>query len=158
MGAAERGASLTQRLLAFARQQPLTPIVSDPNELVGGMSALIRGAIGETISMEILQGDDMWRIFVDTNQLENAVLNLAVNARDAMPRGGTLTIETMNVHLDLKDEDVHETSSGQYVAICVTDTGDGMTPEVMEKVFDPFFTTKPVGRGSGLGLSQVYDS
>ena len=156
MGAAERGASLTQRLLAFARQQPLTPIVSDPNELVGGMSALIRGAIGETISMEILQGDDMWRIFVDTNQLESAVLNLAVNARDAMPRGGKLTIETMNVHIDLKDEDVHETSSGQYVAICVTDTGDGMTPEVMEKVFDPFFTTKPVGRGSGLGLSQVY--
>jgi signal transduction histidine kinase/ActR/RegA family two-component response regulator len=156
MGAAERGASLTQRLLAFARQQPLTPIVSDPNELVGGMSALIRGVIGETISMEILQGDDMWRIFVDTNQLESAVLNLAVNARDAMPRGGKLTIETMNVHIDLKDEDVHETSSGQYVAICVTDTGDGMTPEVMEKVFDPFFTTKPVGRGSGLGLSQVY--
>jgi len=156
MGAAERGASLTQRLLAFARQQPLTPIVSDPNELVGGMSALIRGAIGETISMEILQGDDVWRTFVDTNQLESAILNLAVNARDAMPRGGTLTIETMNVHLDLKDEDAHETLSGQYVVICVTDTGDGMTPEVMEKVFDPFFTTKPVGRGSGLGLSQVY--
>jgi signal transduction histidine kinase len=156
MGAAERGASLTQRLLAFARQQPLAPEVSDPNELVGGMTALIRGAIGETVSMEILLGDDMWRIFVDINQLENAVLNLVVNARDAMPRGGKLTIETMNIHLDLTGEDGHETSSGQYVVIRVTDTGDGMTPELMERVFDPFFTTKPVGQGSGLGLSQVY--
>jgi PAS domain S-box-containing protein len=156
MGAAERGAALTQRLLAFSRQQPLTPEVSDPNALVGGMSELIRGTIGETISIETVLADDIWRIFVDTNQLESAVLNLAVNARDAMPHGGKLTIKTLNVHRDAEDKDWQEGSTAQYVAIRVTDTGDGMTLEVMEKVFEPFFTTKPVGRGSGLGLSQVY--
>jgi PAS domain S-box-containing protein len=156
MGAAERGATLTQRLLAFSRQQPLTPEVSDPNALVGGMSDLIRGTIGETISIETVLADDIWRILVDTNQLESAVLNLAVNARDAMPHGGKLTIKTVNAHRDVEDKDWPAGSTAQYVAICVTDTGDGMTLEVMEKVFEPFFTTKPVGQGSGLGLSQVY--
>jgi signal transduction histidine kinase len=156
MGAAERGASLTQRLLAFSRQQPLAPEDSDPNVLVGGMSALIQGTIGGTIAIETVLADEIWRVSVDTNQLESVILNLAVNARDAMPDGGKLTIETANVYRDLEEEGGQQGSTGQYVAICVTDTGHGMTSEVMERVFEPFFTTKPVGQGSGLGLSQVY--
>ncbi len=156
MQAAQRAAALTQRLLAFSRQQPLAPEVIDPNRLVGGMSELIRRTIGESIAMETVLAGGVWRVFVDPNQLENAVLNLAVNARDAMPDGGRLTIETANTHLDEDYADAQEIAPGQYVAICVTDTGEGMTQQVIDKAFDPFFTTKPAGQGSGLGLSQVY--
>ena len=154
--AADRAASLTQRLLAFSRQQPLAPEVIDPNRLVGAMSDLIRRSIGEAVAMETVLAAGVWRVFADPNQLENALLNLAVNARDAMPAGGKLTIETSNTHLDEAYAASHEVAPGQYVAICVTDTGEGMAPEVIDKVFDPFFTTKPPGQGSGLGLSQVY--
>jgi signal transduction histidine kinase/CheY-like chemotaxis protein len=154
--AAERAVSLTRRLLAFSRQQPLAPEVIDPNRLVGGMSELIRRSIGEMVSMETVLAAGIWRVFADPNQLESALLNLAVNARDAMPNGGKLTIETANTYLDEVYAASHEVSPGQYVAICVTDTGEGMTPEVIDRVFDPFFTTKPPGQGSGLGLSQVY--
>jgi CheY-like chemotaxis protein len=147
---------LTQRLLAFSRQQPLAPVVIDPNRLVGGMSELIRRTIGETVAMETVLAGGIWRILVDPNQLENAVLNLAVNARDAMPDGGKLTIETANSHLDEDYALAQGIAAGQYVAICVTDTGEGMTTDVIDKVFEPFFTTKPTGQGSGLGLSQVY--
>jgi signal transduction histidine kinase len=154
--AAGRAASLTQRLLAFSRQQPLAPEVIDPNRLVGGMSDLIRRSIGETVAMETVLAAGVWRVFADPNQLESALLNLAVNARDAMPNGGKLTIETANTHLDEAYATSNETGQGQYVAICVTDTGEGMTPDVIDRVFDPFFTTKPPGQGSGLGLSQVY--
>ena len=154
--AAERAASLTQRLLAFSRQQPLAPEVIDPNRLVSGMSDLIRRSIGEMVAMETALAAGVWRVFADPNQLESALLNLAVNARDAMPNGGKLTIETANTHLDEAYATSHEVAPGQYVAICVTDTGEGMTSEVIDRVFDPFFTTKPPGQGSGLGLSQVY--
>jgi signal transduction histidine kinase len=156
MQAAQRAAALTHRLLAFSRQQPLAPEAVDPNRLVGNMSELIRRTIGETIAMETVLAGGIWRIFVDPNQLENAVLNLAVNARDAMPGGGKLTIETANTHLDEDYADAQQIVAGQYVAISVTDTGEGMTQDVIDKVFDPFFTTKPTGQGSGLGLSQVY--
>ena len=154
--AAQRAAALTHRLLAFSRQQPLAPEVIDPNRLVGGMSELIRRTIGETVAMETVLAGGIWRILVDPNQLENAVLNLAVNARDAMPNGGKLTIETANSHLDEEYALAQGIAAGQYVAICVTDTGEGMTTDVIDKVFEPFFTTKPTGQGSGLGLSQVY--
>jgi CheY-like chemotaxis protein len=154
--ASQRAAALTQRLLAFSRQQPLAPVVIDPNRLVGGMSELIRRTIGETVAMETVLAGGIWRILVDPNQLENAVLNLAVNARDAMPDGGKLTIETANSHLDEDYALAQGIAAGQYVAICVTDTGEGMTTDVIDKVFEPFFTTKPTGQGSGLGLSQVY--
>jgi signal transduction histidine kinase len=154
--ATDRAASLTQRLLAFSRQQPLAPEVIDPNRLVGGMSDMIRRSLGEAVAMETVLAAGLWRVFVDPNQLESALLNLAVNARDAMPNGGKLTIETSNMHLDEAYALSQEVTPGQYVAICVTDTGDGMAPEVIDRVFDPFFTTKPPGEGSGLGLSQVY--
>jgi signal transduction histidine kinase len=154
--AAEKAAALTQRLLAFSRQQALAPVALDPNRLVGDMSELIRRTLGEAVAMETVLAGGIWRIFADQNQLENAVLNLAVNARDAMSQGGKLTIETSNTHLDDAYAAAEGVAPGQYVAICVTDTGEGMTAEVIEKVFEPFFTTKPAGQGSGLGLSQVY--
>jgi len=157
---ASRGARLTQQLLAFSRQQPLAPVPLDPNKLVSGMSDLLRRALGEHIRFETVIAGGMWTTFADKTQLETAILNLAVNARDAMPEGGTLTIETSNAHLDdeyLRNQPgVATTSSGQFVVIAVTDTGTGMTPDVVAKAFDPFFTTKPVGQGTGLGLSQVY--
>ena len=155
---ANRGARLTQQLLAFSRQSPLAPVPVDPNKLVAGMSDLLRRAIGEHIRFETVIAGGIWTIFADRTQLETAILNLAVNARDAMPDGGTLTVETSNAHL----MDVAAggpgtpTASGDFVVICVRDTGSGMTPEVVAKAFDPFFTTKPVGQGTGLGLSQVY--
>ncbi len=155
--AAKRGALLTQRLLAFSRQQPLQPKAIDANKLVAGMSDLLRHSIGADIRLETVLAGGLWRTHVDPNQLENIVLNLAVNARDAMPGGGRLTIETQNAHLD----DRYAASNlavrpGHYVLIAVTDTGSGMPAAVIEKAFDPFFTTKPVGKGTGLGLSQVY--
>jgi PAS domain S-box-containing protein len=154
---ARRAATLTQRLLAFARQQPLNPKVIDANQLVAGLSELLRRSIGTDIRLETVLAGGLWQSFADPNQLESALLNLAVNARDAMPEGGRLTIETQNAHLDTRYAAAHfGVQAGQYVLVAVTDTGTGMTPEVLDKAFDPFFTTKGVGKGTGLGLSQVY--
>lgn len=157
MDGARRAATLTARLLAYSRRQPLEPKVLDVNRLVGGMSDLLRRAIPEPVSIEIVQGGGLWRTFADPAQLENALLNLAVNARDAMPGGGRLTIETANAFLDEAYARVHdEVKAGQYVMVSVTDTGTGIAPEILDKVFEPFFTTKGVGEGTGLGLSQVF--
>jgi CheY-like chemotaxis protein len=154
---AERAATLTQRLLAFGRRQPLSPTALDVNRLVAGMSDLLRRTLGETIGVETVLGGGLWRTIADANQLESALLNLAVNARDAMPTGGKMTIETANTYLDEAYAAAHqEVQAGQYVMVAVSDTGTGMTREVMEKAFEPFFTTKAVGHGTGLGLSQVY--
>jgi PAS domain S-box-containing protein len=154
---ARRAAMLTQRLLAFSRQQPLQPEALDANKLVAGMSDLLRHSIGADVRLETVLAGGLWRTFADPNQLENIVLNLAVNARDAMPDGGRLTIETQNAHLDERYVAAHlGIGAGQYVLIAVTDTGSGMPAEVIEKAFDPFFTTKEIGKGTGLGLSQVY--
>ena len=157
MRGAERAAALTQRLLAFSRQQPLQPKVLDVSKLVAGMSDLLRRSLGEQISIETVLAGGIGRVHVDPNQLEVAILNLAVNARDAMPNGGKLTIETANAHVDeayaASQVDI---APGQYVAIRVTDTGTGMPGDVIERAFEPFFTTKDVGAGTGLGLSQVY--
>ena len=154
---ASRGARLTQQLLAFSRQAPLAPVAIDPNKLVSGMSELLRRALGEHIRFETVIAGGIWMIHADKTQLETAVLNLAVNARDAMPDGGTLTIETENATLDAAAvAEQPGAAPGQYVVLAVTDSGTGMTPEVIAKAFDPFFTTKPVGQGTGLGLSQVY--
>jgi PAS domain S-box-containing protein len=154
---ARRAALLTQRLLAFSRQQPLQPEPLDPNKLVAGMSDLLRHSIGSDIRLETVLAGGVWRTHADPNQLENVILNLAVNARDAMPEGGRLTIETQNAHLDERYVTSHVgVQPGQYILIAVTDTGAGMPPAVIDKAFDPFFTTKEVGKGTGLGLSQVY--
>ncbi|MBC9880007.1 PAS domain S-box protein [Bradyrhizobium sp. INPA01-394B] len=154
---ARRAAILTARLLAFSRQQPLEPESVDANKLVGGMSEMLRRTIGEDLRVEAVLAGGLWRTYADASQLENALLNLCVNARDAMPDGGRLTIETSNTHLDEAYAGQHaEVTAGQYVLIAVTDTGTGMPPEVIERAFDPFYTTKGAGRGTGLGLSQVY--
>jgi CheY-like chemotaxis protein len=148
---------LTQRLLAFSRQQPLQPKPIDANKLVAGMSDLLRHSIGADVRLETVLAGGLWRTHADPNQLENVILNLAVNARDAMPIGGRLTIETQNTHLDERYAAAHlGMAAGHYVLIAVSDTGSGMAPEVIDKAFDPFFTTKAVGKGTGLGLSQVY--
>jgi signal transduction histidine kinase/CheY-like chemotaxis protein len=154
---AQRAAQLTSRLLAFSRRQPLEPSTLDINKLVGGMSELLRRTIGEHLRMETVLSGGLWRVFIDPNQLENAVLNLCVNARDAMPSGGKLTIETANAHLDDRySRENPESKPGQYVMLSVTDTGIGMPDEVVEHAFEPFFTTKGMGQGTGLGLSQVH--
>ncbi|BEV10718.1 PAS domain-containing protein [Asticcacaulis sp. DW145] len=154
---AKRAANLTQRLLAFSRQQPLRPETVNVNRLVGGMSELLAHSLGGAIQLETVLAAGAWPVHVDPNQLENVLLNLGVNARDAMPDGGRLTIETQNAHLDSRyvAEEIG-VATGQYVLIAVTDTGCGMPPDVMARAFDPFFTTKGVGKGTGLGLSQVY--
>jgi PAS domain S-box-containing protein len=157
MRGARRAESLTQRLLAFSRQQPLDPKSIDIGRLVSGMSDLLRRTLGEQVSVETVLAGGLWRAHADPNQLEVAILNLAVNARDAMPDGGRLTLETANVHLDERDSSTHaELVPGQYVMLAVTDNGTGMPREVKARAFDPFFTTKDVGQGTGLGLSQVY--
>lgn len=157
MRGADRAAALTQRLLAFSRRQPLAPKPIDVNDLVAGMSDLLHRTIGETIKIETVLAPGVWRVSADANQLENALLNLAVNARDAMPDGGKLTIRTENVLLDEEYACRHEeVQPGQYVALAVSDTGSGIPKETLARVFEPFFTTKEAGRGSGLGLSQVY--
>src|ERR1700722_3821262 len=157
MRGSRRAESLTQRLLAFSRQTPLAPKPVDIGRLVGGLSELLRRTLGEQVTVETVLGGGLWRASVDPNQLEVAIINLAVNARDAMPSGGKLTLETANVYLDESYAASQvEVIPGQYVMIAVTDSGSGMTPEVMSKAFDPFFTTKDVGHGTGLGLSQVY--
>ncbi len=154
---ARRAAQLTQRLLAFSRQQPLRPEAVDANKLVAGMSDLLRHSLGGDVRMETVLAGGLWRTHADPNQLENVVLNLAVNGRDAMAAGGRLTIETANCHLDERYAAEHPgIAPGQYVLIAVSDTGTGMPGDVLVKAFDPFFTTKEVGRGTGLGLSQVY--
>ncbi|UCI30124.1 CHASE3 domain-containing protein [Mesorhizobium sp. B4-1-4] len=155
--AASRAANLTSRLLAFSRLQPLAPQVVDTNRLVTGMSDLLRRALGEGIRIETVLAGGLWKTHADPSQIENAILNLAVNARDAMDNDGKLTIETANSYLDEAYASTHaEVAPGQYVMIAVTDTGAGMSPEVIAKAFEPFFTTKPVNKGTGLGLSQVF--
>jgi CheY-like chemotaxis protein len=153
---AQRAATLTQQLLAFARRQPLTPKPTDVNRLVTELSELIRRTLNENIRIETVLGADVWRVEVDAHQLESALLNLAVNARDAMPKGGTLTIETSNTTLDNTSAPFADFKPGQYVVVGVADTGTGMSSDVMAHAFDPFYTTKPVGQGTGLGLSQVF--
>ncbi len=154
---ARRAAQLTQRLLAFSRQQPLKPEPLDLNKLVAGMSDLLRHSLGADVQLETVLAGGLWRSHADPNQLENVLLNLVVNARDAMPDGGRLTIETQNAHLDDRYVGAHlGVAPGQYVLVAVTDTGAGMPQDVIAKAFDPFFTTKEVGKGTGLGLSQVY--
>jgi signal transduction histidine kinase/CheY-like chemotaxis protein len=156
MGGAQRGAVLTQRLLAFSRRQILEPRPVDPNRIVSGMSELIRHSIG-TIRLQTVLADEVWHTIIDPNQLENVLLNLAINARDAMPNGGKITIETANAYLDAAYATAHqEVTPGQYVLIAVTDEGTGMSSEHAARAFEPFFTTKDIGKGSGLGLSQVY--
>ena len=157
MKAAERGADLTQRLLAFSRKQVLNPKPVDINALLTGSVEIMRRTLGEDIDIEVKVSPGLWKAVVDAGQLENAMLNLTLNARDAMPRGGRLTIETRNIDLD-KDyaRAREEVTAGAYVMIAVSDDGVGMPPEVVERAFEPFFTTKEVGTGSGLGLSMVY--
>ena len=155
--AVERGASLTKRLLAFSRRQTLAPSFTDLNRLVSGMSDLLRRTLGEAVDVETVLAGGLWSTFVDQNQLESALLNLAVNARDAMPSGGRLTIETGNTYLDDEYAAAHaEVTPGQYVVMAVTDTGAGMSDDVRVRAFEPFFTTKAGSQGTGLGLSQVY--
>jgi PAS domain S-box-containing protein len=154
---ARRAASLTQRLLAFSRRQPLNPKPIDVNALVSGMSDLLHRTLGEATDVLTVQGAGLWRIEADATELESAILNLALNARDAMPGGGRLTIETANTDIDRAYSAQHaEVMPGQYVAISVSDTGTGMSEDAISRAFEPFFTTKPVGEGTGLGLSQVY--
>ena len=155
--AAERGAELTSRLLAFARRQALEPKLVDINRLVSGMEPMLRRTLSENIEIEMVRGGGLWASEVDPGQLESALLNMAINARDAMPEGGHLTIETANAMLDdIYARAHHEVSAGQYVLVSVSDTGAGMTADIAGQAFEPFFTTKQVGKGSGLGLSMVY--
>ncbi|MGX5773472.1 PAS domain S-box protein [Methylorubrum zatmanii] len=155
-GAAKRAAALTHRLLAFSRRQTLDPKPTDVNRLVMGLEELIRRTVGPTITIEVVGAAGLWPILVDPPQLENALLNLCINARDAMPEGGRITIETANKWLDDRGARERDLDPGQYLSLCVTDTGTGMSPEVRAKAFDPFFTTKPIGQGTGLGLSMIY--
>ena len=157
MTAANRAAALTHRLLAFSRRQTLDPKPTDVNKLVRSMEELVRRTCGEAIRLECVTAGGLWRTLCDANQLENALLNLALNARDAMPDGGVLEIETSNAHLDdAYVAGLPDVRAGQYVCLAVTDTGIGMVPEVAARVFEPFFTTKPLGQGTGLGLSMVF--
>ena len=158
MDASTRAARLTQRLLAFSRQQPLAPEPMDPNRFLSGLTELLQRSLGETIEIETVLGAGLWKVHADASQLENAILNLSVNARDAMKDGGKLTLETANVSLDdtYVRSHVDAPPAGQYVMIAVSDSGEGMRPEIIDRVFEPFFTTKPVGAGTGLGLSQVF--
>ena len=154
---ANRAAALTSRLLAFSRQQPLQPVTVEANQLVAGMSDLLRRTLGEVVEVETVLAGGLWPTLADPNQLESAILNLAVNARDAMPDGGRLTIETANSSLDEAYVRANtDVKAGQYVLIAMSDTGSGMAPEILAQVFEPFFTTKALGKGTGLGLSQVY--
>jgi signal transduction histidine kinase len=155
--AAGRGSELTERLLAFSRLRPLQPSVLDPAQLLGTMSDLLTRTLAETIEVELRSEGDIWRIEVDPAQMESALLNLAINAGQAMPGGGKLTIEIANQTIDRRAAaGMTDVAPGRYVTMAVRDTGVGMAPEVLARAFDPFFTTKPVGVGSGLGLSMVY--
>lgn len=154
--AVRRAASLTERLLAFSRRQTLDPRPVNVNTLVNGMLDLIARSVGPTIAIEAVGAAGLWTVFADAGQLENALLNLCINSRDAMPDGGRLTIETSNRWMDERAAKARDLKPGQYVSLCVSDTGTGMAAEVVERAFDPFFTTKPIGQGTGLGLSMVY--
>jgi PAS domain S-box-containing protein len=157
LDAVRRAAALTQRLLAFARRQTLDPKPTDVNRLIGGMEELIRRTVGPSVVVEVVGAGGLWPTRIDPSQLENSLLNLCINARDAMmPGGGRLTIETANKWLDDRAAAERELPPGQYISLSVTDTGSGMAPDVIKRVFDPFFTTKPLGQGTGLGLSMVY--
>nr|WP_255636282.1 ATP-binding protein [Azospirillum sp. 412522] len=155
-GAVRRAAALTHRLLAFSRQQTLAPKAVNVNRLVGGMLDLVQRTVGPGIHVEMVGMSGLWATMVDPSQLENALLNLCINARDAMPGGGRITIETGNRWIDREGARQQDMQEGQYVSLCVSDNGTGMTPDVIEKAFDPFFTTKPIGQGTGLGLSMIY--
>jgi len=153
---ANRAAALTQRLLAFSRRQTLAPTPTDVDRLIAGMAEIIDRTLGPQIEVRTVSTGGLWSVLVDAPQLENALLNLCINARDAMPEGGSLTIETGNKRLDARAAADQDLPEGEYVSLCVTDSGIGMPPEVIEHVFDPFFTTKPIGQGTGLGLSVIY--
>ena len=155
-GAGRRAASLTQRLLAFSRRQTLDPKPTDVNRLITGMEDLLRRTVGPTTDIEVVGTAGMWPAMIDATQLENAILNLCINARDAMPDGGRITIETANKWLDDRAARALDLSAGQYLSICVTDTGTGMSSATIERAFEPFYTTKPIGQGTGLGLSMSY--
>ena len=155
-GAAKRAAALTHRLLAFSRRQTLDPKPTDINRLATGMHELIQRTVGPGIQVEVVGATNCWPALVDPPQLENALLNLCINARDAMPDGGAITIETANKWMDERAARQHDMPEGQYLSVAVTDTGTGMPPEVIARVFEPFFTTKPIGEGTGLGLSMIY--
>src|SRR5207302_3795577 len=155
--AGERGAELTQRLLAYGRRQTLNPVEIDCNSLVNGMRKLLQRTLSEEINIRVSLEGDLATAYADAGQLENAILNLAINAKDAMPSGGIISITTANMSLDERYRDQHpEVPPGEYVMIAVTDDGHGMPNDVLNHVFEPFFTTKDVGKGSGLGLSMVY--
>jgi PAS domain S-box-containing protein len=153
---AQRAASLTQRLLAFSRRQTLDPKPTDVNRLVHGMEDLIVRTVGPAIAVDVVGAADLWPTRIDAVQLESALLNLAINARDAMPDGGRITIETANKWIDDRGARERDLTPGQYISICVTDTGTGIPKDIAERIFDPFFTTKPIGQGTGLGLSMIH--
>jgi PAS domain S-box-containing protein len=153
---AQRAAALTQRLLAFSRRQTLDPKPTDVNRLVFGMDDLIARTVGPAIKVEVVGAAGLWAARIDTVQLESALLNLAINARDAMPEGGKLTIETANKWLDDRAGRERDLPPGQYISVCVTDTGTGISRDIVDRIFDPFFTTKPIGQGTGLGLSMIH--
>jgi PAS domain S-box-containing protein len=154
--AAKRAAALTHRLLAFSRRQTLDPRPTSINRLIASLDDLLRRSVGPGVEIEIVGAGGLWTTLIDPNQLENALLNLCINARDAMPEGGRITIETANKWLDATAARDRDLPPGQYVSLCVTDTGTGMSPETIERAFDPFYTTKPLGEGTGLGLSMIY--
>ncbi|MCJ2058576.1 ATP-binding protein [Methylobacterium sp. J-048] len=155
-GASKRAAALTHRLLAFSRRQTLDPKPTDVNRLVAGLEELIRRTVGPAVTVAVVTEAGLWPALVDPPQLENALLNLCINARDAMPDGGRITIATANTRLDARAARRQDLPAGQYLVLRVTDTGTGMAPEIVGKVFEPFFTTKPIGQGTGLGLSMIY--
>lgn len=155
-GAVRRSAALTHRLLAFSRRQTLDPKPINVNKLAANVDDLVRRTVGPGIEIEVIGAAGIWQTLADPNQLENAILNLCLNGRDAMPDGGRLIIETANKTLDARQAEERGMDAGQYVTVSVTDTGTGMPPDVVARAFDPFFTTKPLGEGTGLGLSMIY--